>query len=68
MDCLLGKILMCRAQNKGSLRDILGLNGVAYVNQPGLGVNVQNDPLHRRDIGIRESEIGGQRYYGSHFA
>jgi hypothetical protein len=46
---------ICPAQDKGSLDNILRLNGMTDINQPDLRVNTQYYPLHLGYIGIGQT-------------
>jgi len=58
--------LICRAQHKGSLEDILGFNRMTNINQLCLRIDTKYYPFHRSYIGISQAKISGQGYYGTH--
>ena len=66
VDGAMGKELADRAQDKSRLRNILRFDGMADIDESGIGIDAQDYPFHGGDIGIRQSEIGGQGNYGTH--
>jgi len=66
MDCLPGEELIGCAQHKGSLGDILGFNRVANINQLYLRIDTEYYPFHSSYIGVSQTEVGSQGYYGTH--
>jgi hypothetical protein len=57
VDGALGKITDGRLKKKGTGQNGLGGNLVGQIHQLGLGANTQDDPLHRTDVWVTDSEI-----------
>ena len=66
VDCSLREELIGGAQDKGRLEDILRLDGVTDINYLCLRIDAKDDPFRGGNIGISQTEVSGQGYYGAH--
>ena len=66
MNGVFGEIRMRRLQRQGRLHDVLRLDPVGDVDDPGRWRKVQDHPFHDPDKGIVQTEIGYQGYNSTH--
>jgi len=57
---------MSCAEDEGSLEDILGFNGVTYINNGCSSVDGEDYPFYTGYVGIARAEVGGQGYHWNH--
>jgi len=57
---------MSCAEDKGSLEDIPGFNGVTYIDNGCSWVDGEDYPFHGGHISIARAEVGSQGYHWSH--
>ncbi len=66
VDCSFGEEPVYRAQNEGSLGDILRLNSMTDINELCPRIDTKYYPFHSSYIGIGQAKVRGQGYYGTH--